>query len=70
MHGPPVRLPLTREAMRVMENHTADILPWLWWLGVPLLFVLLVLYIFRPGAKRRYRKDARIPFEEERDDRD
>lgn len=33
-----------------------------WFIGVPLIFLIIVLYVFRPGARRRYQKDAEIPF--------
>lgn len=33
-------------------------------LGIPILFLLVVLWIYRPGAARRYREDARLPFPE------
>lgn len=36
-----------------------------WLIGIPAVFLLLVLYVFRPGARRKYRKDAHIPFEED-----
>ena len=32
------------------------------YLGIPLLFLGIVLWVYRPGAARRYRADARIPF--------
>ncbi|TCJ13423.1 cbb3-type cytochrome c oxidase subunit 3 [Parasulfuritortus cantonensis] len=35
-------------------------------LGLPLLFLAIVLWVYRPGAARRYRADGRIPFEDER----
>lgn len=31
--------------------------------GVPLMFILSVLWIYRRSAKKRYHDDARIPFE-------
>ena len=31
-------------------------------LGLPLLFILIVFWIYRPGAKRRYAADGNIPF--------
>mgnify|MGYP001189045335 CR=1 FL=1 len=33
-------------------------------LGLPLLFLLVVAWVFRPGAERRYRKDGEIPFQD------
>jgi cbb3-type cytochrome oxidase subunit 3 len=36
-----------------------------WWLfGIPAVFLLIVLWVFRPGAKKRYQKDGEIPFHE------
>ena len=32
-------------------------------LGLPLLFLAIVFWVYRPGAARRYRKDGRLPFE-------
>jgi len=42
---------------------------YVWFIGIPLIFLLIVLYVFRPGARRRYQKDAEIPFREEDDGR-
>jgi cbb3-type cytochrome oxidase subunit 3 len=30
---------------------------------VPLIFVAIVVWIYRPSAKRRYKADGNIPFE-------
>ena len=39
---------------------------YLWTFGAPVLLILaVVLYVFRPGSKRRYQRDAQIPFEDE-----
>jgi len=32
-------------------------------LGLPLLFLAIVFWVYRPGAARRYQKDGRLPFE-------
>ena len=32
------------------------------YLGVPLLFVAIVAWIYRPSAKKRYQADGNIPF--------
>lgn len=31
-------------------------------LGIPILFLAIVFWVYRPGAGRRYREDARLPF--------
>lgn len=41
---------------------------YLWFIGVPLAFVVIAFYVFRPGARRRYRRDAEIPFEDRHKD--
>jgi len=35
------------------------------YLGIPLVFVAVVLWVYRPSAKRRYEADAKIPFAED-----
>jgi cbb3-type cytochrome oxidase subunit 3 len=32
--------------------------------------VLVAVYVFRPGARRKYRRDAKIPFREDNDRRE
>ena len=36
-----------------------------WFIGVPLLFLIVVAYVFRPSARKRYQRDGEIPFEDE-----
>jgi cbb3-type cytochrome oxidase subunit 3 len=31
-------------------------------IGLPLLFLVVVAWIFRPEAKRRYEEDGKLPF--------
>lgn len=33
-------------------------------LGLPLLFLGIVLWVYRPGAKGSYRADGRLPFDD------
>jgi cbb3-type cytochrome oxidase subunit 3 len=33
-------------------------------IGIPVIFLLIVAWVFRPGARQKYRRDANIPFEE------
>ncbi len=35
-----------------------------WFFLIPLAFVVLVLWIFRPSARKRYEDDAEIPFKD------
>lgn len=35
--------------------------------GIPLIFLLIVVWVYRPGAGKRYREDGEMPFEEEDD---
>lgn len=33
-------------------------------LGIPILFLVIVFWVYRPSARRRYREDGRLPFVE------
>lgn len=35
---------------------------WLY-LGIPLAFLVMLVWVYRPAAKRRYQADGKIPFE-------
>ncbi|HPQ94400.1 MAG: CcoQ/FixQ family Cbb3-type cytochrome c oxidase assembly chaperone [Thiothrix sp.] len=35
---------------------------WLYYL-IPVVFIGIVLYVYRPWARKRYQKDAEIPFD-------
>ncbi len=37
----------------------------IWTFLIPLAFIAVVLYVYRPWAKKRYQRDAEIPFEED-----
>lgn len=30
--------------------------------GIPLIFIGIVIWVYRPGAKKRYQADANLPF--------
>ncbi len=36
-----------------------------WFIGVPLTFVALVAWVYRPGARRRYQQDGTILFDDD-----
>jgi cbb3-type cytochrome oxidase subunit 3 len=38
------------------------------YLVVPLIFVAIVLWVYRPAAKRRYKADGMIPFDAGKND--
>jgi cbb3-type cytochrome oxidase subunit 3 len=38
---------------------------YVWFAGIPILFLAAVAWTYRPGSRRRYRKDAEIPFRED-----
>lgn len=40
-----------------------------WYWVIPLVFIAIVAWIYRPGAKRRYTADGEIPFDEDPSDR-
>ncbi len=35
-------------------------------LGIPLIFLAVVAWIYRPGARKRYQDDGKIPFAEDK----
>lgn len=35
---------------------------WLYW-AVPLIFLVIVIWVYRPSAKKRYKDDGLIPFD-------
>ena len=34
--------------------------------GIPLLFIGIVIWVFRPGSKKRYQEDANLPFSDDK----
>ena len=45
-----------------METIWPFLQPYGWLIGVPLLFLIVLAYVFRPGARKRYQRDGEIPF--------
>jgi cbb3-type cytochrome oxidase subunit 3 len=35
---------------------------------VPVIFVAIVLWVYRPSAKKRYKADGRIPFDADKNE--
>jgi cbb3-type cytochrome oxidase subunit 3 len=35
-----------------------------WFIGIPLGFIVIVVYVFRPGARKKYEEEGRIPLED------
>lgn len=33
-----------------------------YYIGIPLVFLAIVVWVYRPGAKKRYEEDGNIPF--------
>jgi cbb3-type cytochrome oxidase subunit 3 len=50
------------EVVRVITEY------WFYW-SVPLIFLVIVVWIYRPAAKRRYRTDGSIPFDKDGDEK-
>lgn len=46
-------------------NALSQVGTWMLFLGLPLLFLAIVAWIYRPGAGRSYKADGRIPFQEQ-----
>jgi cbb3-type cytochrome oxidase subunit 3 len=36
-----------------------------WFIGLPLAFLVLLAWVYRPGARRRYQRDGAIPFDKD-----
>lgn len=34
--------------------------------GIPLIFIGVVIWVFRPSAKKRYQADAKLPFDSDK----
>jgi len=54
MHGP--------------ASEVSDIIHYLWLFGLPVLFIIIVIFVFWPWRKRNYREDAQLPFQEDEDE--
>ena len=50
-----------------MQDSLASFMGYALYIGVPLVFIGIVLYVYRPWARKRYQKDAEIPFADEKD---
>lgn len=37
---------------------------YIWFIGIPVIFIIIVLWIMRPKAKKHWKEDAQIPFRE------
>ena len=35
-----------------------------WFIGIPLGFIVIVVYVFRPDARKKYEEEGRIPLED------
>lgn len=49
-----------------MENFINLLADYSLFLGIPFLFLVLVIWVYRPSAKRRYQEDADISFRDDR----
>lgn len=45
--------------MNAVLGHWMD---YIWFVGIPVLFILIVLWVLRPKAKKHWKQDAQIPF--------
>lgn len=36
-----------------------------WFFAIPVAFLAVIAWVYRPGADKRYRDDARIPFKQD-----
>jgi hypothetical protein len=47
-----------------MDTVLAFVRDYGWFVGPPLLLVVIAIWVFRPSARTRYRKDGDLPFED------
>jgi cbb3-type cytochrome oxidase subunit 3 len=45
-----------------MDAIIVFIMQYAFFFGIPLLFIGIVIWVFRPSAKKRYQEDANLPF--------
>ena len=43
---------------------------YIWFIGIPVVFIVIVLWVMRPKAKKHWKQDAKIPFEDKLDNND
>ncbi len=44
-----------------------ELYTWISFFAAPLLFILLVVYIYRPSARWKYQEAKKVPFEDQDD---
>ncbi len=45
-----------------MDDIINFIVQYAFFFGIPLIFIGIVIWVFRPKAKKRYQEDAKLPF--------
>jgi cbb3-type cytochrome oxidase subunit 3 len=45
-----------------MDQFVSFLAEYGFFLGMPLLFIAIVVWVFRPSAKKRYEADGNLPF--------
>ncbi len=48
-----------------MQTIAQFLLDYGWFIGIPVAFILVVLYVFRPSARKEYEKHGEIPLREQ-----
>jgi hypothetical protein len=48
-----------------MDSFTDLVTAYGLFLGIPLIFLVIVVWVYRPGSGNRYREDGEIPFHED-----
>ncbi|TVR57768.1 MAG: cbb3-type cytochrome c oxidase subunit 3 [Candidatus Competibacteraceae bacterium] len=36
-----------------------------WFIGIPVIFIVVVLYVFRPSARKKYEEHGKIPLQDQ-----
>ncbi|MFO7641737.1 MAG: cbb3-type cytochrome c oxidase subunit 3 [Candidatus Competibacteraceae bacterium] len=48
-----------------MQTITQFLLDYGWFIGIPVAFILVVLYVFRPSARKKYEEHGKIPLDDQ-----
>jgi len=56
---------LALDLENIMQTFMTFLSDYGWFVGVPLVFLVVVAWVYRPGARRRYQRDGAIPFDDD-----
>jgi cbb3-type cytochrome oxidase subunit 3 len=48
----------------IMQTFMTFLSEYGWFVGLPLVLLAVIAWVYRPGARRRYQGDSEIPFDD------